>query len=95
MGDDGIEQREREMIGGLVRGRVEAVFRWGVIVDLGMSRPGLIDALYVENDDRYEAGDVVEAHLECFDEMKQEFILRPPSQTSIGDRLQAKGFDLD
>lgn len=89
-----IAEHERELIGEIVRGRVEAVFRWGVIVDLEMSHPGLIDALYIDNDDIYSAGDEVEAFLECFDEKKQEFILRPPHQQSLADRLRQKGFNV-
>ncbi|MFF4602818.1 hypothetical protein ACFY12_08715 [Streptomyces sp. NPDC001339] len=86
--------RERSLIGQLVRGRVLAVFRWGVIVDLGLSRVGLIDVLYIDDGDSYEVGDEIEGNLDYFDEQKDKFILRPPHQTSISERLRMNAFDV-
>jgi len=86
-----ISEQEQALIGLLVEGEVEAVFRWGVIVNLGMSRVGLIDALYVDDDDDYRVGDRVSAYLDCFDEKKNKFILRPPGQVSVADRLKDLG----
>jgi hypothetical protein len=70
------------------------VFTWGVIVDIGLSRPALIDALYVDDGDVYVVGKEVEANLEYFDEMKQQFLLRPDGQEPVAGRLRRKGFDV-
>jgi hypothetical protein len=94
MTDVQISAHELSLIGKLVEGRVEAVFRWGVIVDLGLSRVGLIDALYVDDDDKYEVDQHVACFLDEFDEKKNEFILRPPSQTPLIERLRQAGHDL-
>ncbi|MFF3511449.1 hypothetical protein [Streptomyces sp. NPDC002573] len=69
-------------------GRVEAVFRWGVIVDAGLSRVGLIDALYIDDEDHYEVGQSVSCYMDCFDEQKDKFILRPPHQVPLAERLR-------
>lgn len=82
-----ISEYEHGLIGKIIEGRVEAVFRWGVIVDLGLSRVGLIDALYIDDDDEYYAGQKVSGYMDCFDEKKNEFILRPPTQIPLADRL--------
>lgn len=87
-----LSAHERALIGKMVSGEVEAVFRWGIIVDLSLSRVGLIDALYIDNEDHYEVGDRVDCHLDCFDEAKEKFILRPPGQTSLAERL-GRGID--
>ncbi|MEV6867419.1 S1 RNA-binding domain-containing protein [Streptosporangium subroseum] len=89
-----LSEHERDLITNLVEGRVEAVFRWGVIVDLGLSRVGLIDALYIDDHDNYSVGDTVAAYLDAFDEQKQKFILRPPDQEPLSERLKRKGFDV-
>jgi len=89
MEDDNISAQERERIGSLVEGEVKAVFRWGVIVELGMSRVGLIDVLYIDDD--YQVGGRVSAYLDCFDDKKNKFILRPPGQVSVAERLKKLG----
>lgn len=86
--------QEAALIGDLIEGTVEAVFRWGVIVNLGLSRVGLIDALYIDDDDSYRVGDKVAGYLESFDDQKQKFIIRPLGQESLSDRLRKKGFDI-
>ena len=88
----GISEEERGLLGALVEGTVLAVFRWGVIVDLNMSHVGLIDALYVDDDDYYEVGDRVSGYLTHFDERMEKFWLRPPGQISVSERLRQKGF---
>jgi ribosomal protein S1 len=84
------EPRDQEMslAGQLIEGRVEAVFRWGVIVDANLSRPGLIDALYIDDGDDYKAGQNVSCYLDSFDEQKDKFILRPPGQIPLAERLR-------
>lgn len=85
---------EEALVGSLIEGTVEAVFRWGIIVDLGLSRVGLIDALYIDDDDSYEIGDQITGYLDSYDELKEKFIIRPPKQESLTDRLRRKGYDL-
>lgn len=82
---------EQRLIGEMVDGEIEAVFRWGVIVDLGLSHVGLIDALYVDDGDNYRVGDRVSGYLDCFDEQKEKFILRPPGQVPLAERLRRTG----
>lgn len=97
MGDDKraeISDAERALIGTLVTGTVEAVFRWGVIVDLGLSHVGFIDPLYVDEDSHYEVGQPVRAYLTTFDEQQAKFWLRPPGQMPVADRLRNKGHDV-
>lgn len=81
---------EQSLIGKTVEGRVEAVFRWGVIVDLGLSRVGLIDALYIDDGDKYEVGERVNCRLALFDEAKNKFILWSPGKIPIAVRLALK-----
>ncbi|MFF1739256.1 S1 RNA-binding domain-containing protein [Streptomyces mirabilis] len=83
-----LSEHEQRLIGEMVDGEVEAVFRWGIIVDLGLSRVGLIDALYIDDEDNYQVGDRVSGYLDCFDEQKEKFILRPPDQISLAERLR-------
>jgi transcriptional accessory protein Tex/SPT6 len=66
-----VSEAEMRLVGSIVEGEATAVFRWGVIVDLGLSRDGLIDVLYIDDDDNY-----------------QEFILRPPGQVPLAERLR-------
>jgi ribosomal protein S1 len=80
--------QEMSLVDQLIEGRVEAVFRWGVIVDVSLSRLGLIDALYIDDDDDYEVGQNVSCYLDSFDEQKDKFILRPPGQTPLAERLR-------
>ncbi|MBO1415404.1 hypothetical protein [Streptomyces sp. FH025] len=82
-----LSAHEQSLIGEMVDGEVEAVFRWGIIVDLGLSRVGLIDALYIDDEDSYEVGERVSCYLDCFDERKAKFILRPPGQIPLAERL--------
>lgn len=76
-GEPKIDETEIALLGGLVEGKVLAVFRWGVIVDLNLSHVGLIDALYVDDDDSYQIGDVVTGYLTHFDEHMEKFWIRP------------------
>lgn len=85
---------EVDRIGQLVSGRVLAVFRWGVILDLNLSRLGLVDAIYIDDGDLYVDGQHVEVYLDGFDEQKDKFIARPPGQVPLVERLRQKGFDL-
>jgi len=85
---------ERSLIGSLVEGTVAAVFRWGVVVELGLSHVGFIDALYVDDSDRYEVGDKVSVYLTRFDARQNKFWLLPPGQTPVSERLRQKGFDI-
>lgn len=87
-----ISKDEAALLGTLVEGTVIAVFRWGVIVDLGLSCVGLIDVLYIDDHDSYEVGDVVSAYLSSFSEGMEKFWLRPPGQVPISERLRQKGF---
>ena len=87
MTDHGVPEAEMSLVGSVVEGEATAVFRWGVIVDLGLSRDGLIDVLYID-DDNYQVGDRVSCHLDAFDEMKNKFILRPPGQVPLAERLR-------
>ena len=86
-----LSEHEQRLIGEMIDGEVEAVFRWGIIVDLGLSRVGLIDALYIDDEDNYQVGDRVSGYLDCFDEQKEKFILRPPDQISLAERLRRAG----
>ncbi|WP_215455624.1 hypothetical protein [Streptomyces sp. ATCC 21386] len=79
---------EAGLMGSIIEGEAIAVFRWGVIVDLGLSWVGLIDVLYIEDDDNYHVGDQVCCYLECFDEKKRKFILRPPGQVPVAEHLR-------
>jgi ribosomal protein S1 len=94
--DDNMQvgEAERALIGAIIEGTVAAVFRWGVIVELGLSHVGFIDALYVDDDDRYEVGDKISVYLTRFDARQNKFWLRPPGQTPVSERLQQKGFDV-
>ncbi len=85
---------ELGLIGDDVAGTVEAVFRWGVIVNLGLSKVGFIDALYVDNASDYQVGQKVTAILASYDSNKDKFLLRPHGQIPISDRLRAQGFDV-
>lgn len=82
------EDCRKPEFGKLVTGVVEAVFRWGVIVNLGLDHVGLIDVLYIEDDDEYVVGQDVTAYLDVFDEKKSKYILRPPGQTPLIERLK-------
>jgi hypothetical protein len=84
---------ELRLVGSLITGRVVAVFNWGIIVDIGLSHVGLIGALYIDDGDKYETEEEVVAYLESYDSMKEKYILRPPHQTSLAERLRNKGFD--
>ena len=88
------EPSELARIGAVVDGTVVAVFRWGIILDIGLSRVGLIDALYVDDGDRYAVGDTVKVILDDYDEQKDKFITRPPSQIPLADRLRARDSDI-
>ncbi|KRD40428.1 hypothetical protein ASE27_05925 [Oerskovia sp. Root918] len=79
---------EQRLIGSLMEGEVIAVFRWGIILNLGLSRVGLTDALYIDDGDHYQVGDRVRGYLDCFDEQKNKFIFRPPHQVSVTERLE-------
>ncbi|MEU6981294.1 MULTISPECIES: hypothetical protein [unclassified Streptomyces] len=89
---DDISESERKLIGSVTEGVIEAVFRWGVIVDLGLSRVGLIDALYIDEASHYLPGELVRCHLDDFDEMKGKFILRPMGQIPLMERLRDAGY---
>lgn len=93
--DDNMQvgEAERALIGTIVGGTVAAVFRWGVIVELGLSHVGFIDALYVDDNDHYGVGDKVSVYLTRFDARQNKFWLRPPGQTPVSERLRQKGFD--
>ncbi|SNX59444.1 hypothetical protein SAMN06272735_3120 [Streptomyces sp. TLI_55] len=56
-------------------------------MDLGLPRDGLVDVLYID-DDNYQVGDRVSCYLDCFDEMKNKFILRPSGQVPLAERLR-------
>ncbi|MEU5099020.1 hypothetical protein [Streptomyces sp. NPDC020996] len=88
MTDSEVNAVDLRLMGHLVEGEVVAVFRWGVIVDLRMSWVGLIDVLYIEDDDNCQVGDRVSCYLECFDKQKRKFILRPPGQVPLAERLR-------
>jgi ribosomal protein S1 len=88
MTDREVPEAEMRLVGSVVEGEATAVFRWGVIVDLGLSHVGLIDVLYIEDDDNYQVGDRVSCYLEHFDEQKRKFILRPPGQVPLAERLR-------
>ncbi|WP_406270833.1 hypothetical protein OH799_29540 [Nocardia sp. NBC_00881] len=90
----GISEAEQVLLGTLVEGTVEAVFRWGVIVDLGLSHVGFIDPLYIDDSERHEAGQRVRLYLTTFDEQQQKFWLRPAGQVPIAERLREKGHDV-
>lgn len=83
-----LSEHEQRLIGTLAEGEVIAVFRWGIILDLGLSRVGLTDALYIDDEDVYHVGDRVRGYLDCFDEQKNKFIFRPPHQVSVTERLE-------
>ncbi|MFI1569001.1 hypothetical protein ACH4ZX_39345 [Streptomyces sp. NPDC020490] len=87
MTDHEVPEAEMRLVGSVVEGEATAVFPWGVIMDLGLSRDGLIDVLYIY-DDNYQVGDRVSCYLDAFDEMKNKFILRPPGQIPLAERLR-------
>jgi hypothetical protein len=88
-----VTEAEQALIGSLVTGRVAAVFRWGVIVDLGLSHVGHIDPLYIDDDDHYEVDQEIRAYLtgSC----NYQFSLRPPGQVPIAERLRRKGYEVE
>ncbi|MFB7539370.1 hypothetical protein ACFC0N_05705 [Streptomyces zaomyceticus] len=94
MNDEVLNAEERDLIGQVVSGEILAIFRWGLIVDLGLSRVGLVDVLYIDGDEGYVTGGRVSGYLDVFDEQKEKFILRPVGQTSLAERLRMKGFDV-
>jgi hypothetical protein len=81
-----ITAHERSLIGSVVEGRVLAVFRWGVIVDLGLSHVGLIDALYIDDGDNYAVGEIVSGYLTEFNTRMEKFWIRPIGQVPISER---------
>ncbi|GGS63864.1 hypothetical protein AB0E75_24900 [Streptomyces griseoviridis] len=85
---------EKAVVGQTVEGAVEAVFRWGAIINLGLPHVGFVDALYIDDSDQYEVGRTLQVHVSSFDVRQNKFWLRPPGQTPVVDRLRAKGFDL-
>lgn len=89
--DNGISKEEAELVGTVVEGTVLAVFRWGVIVDLQLSHVGLIDVLYVDDDDHYSVGDRVSGHLTDYNELMGQFWLRPLGQVPVSERIRKKG----
>ncbi|WP_055524436.1 hypothetical protein [Streptomyces graminilatus] len=86
-----VTEAETGLMGSIVEGEAIAVFRWGVIVDLGLSWVAILDVLYIEDGDSYQVGDRVSCYLDCFDEQKRKFILRPPGQVPIAERLRRRG----
>lgn len=88
-----MSSEDEALVGTLLRGTVTAVFPWGIVVDLGDSRVGLIDVLYVDDDDVYQVGQEVSAYLTDINE-KGEYRLRPPHQVPVVDRLRAAGHDV-
>nr|BFE77267.1 hypothetical protein GCM10020092_105680 [Actinoplanes digitatis] len=58
-----------------------------------LSRVGLIDVLYVDDDDDYQVGQQVSAYLTVINQ-KREYRLRPPGQVPVVDRLRAAGLDV-
>jgi ribosomal protein S1 len=83
------------LVGSLVEGTVEAVFRWGIIVDLGFPSRGFIDPLYIDDDDPYEVGQRVRAYVVSVDaDAQRKLRLRPPGQTPVADRLRQQGHDV-
>jgi hypothetical protein len=86
--------QELDLVGTDVAGTVDAVFRWGVIVDLGLSRVGFIDVLYIDEIGDYQVGQNVVATLASYDPNKDKFLLRPHGQIPISDRLRAQGFNV-
>ncbi|MDQ0933316.1 hypothetical protein [Streptomyces turgidiscabies] len=85
-----MSEAEMGLMGSIIEGDAIAVFNWGVIVDLGLSCVGLIDVLYIDDDDNYQVGDRVACYLECFDKQKRKFILRPPGQVPLAERLRRR-----
>ena len=83
-------RRRLDPVGQLVDGIIEAVFPWGVIVDLNADLLGLIDVLYIDNHGDFVVGHAATAHLDGLDERKRRHILRPQGQIRVGDRLDAK-----
>jgi hypothetical protein len=88
------EGPDLSIVGATVEAKVIAVFHWGVILDLGLSKMGLIDALYIDDGDEYAVGEAAMVVLDDFDEQKDKFIARPPTQIPLVDRLRAKGHDV-
>jgi hypothetical protein len=84
---------DRALIGTLMQGTVLRVFPWGIVVDLGLGRVGLIDVLYIDDDDEYAVGQAVSGYLTDIND-KLEHRLRPPHQTPVIDRLRAAGHDI-
>lgn len=84
---------DEALVDTLMQGTVTAVVPWGIVVDLGDSRIGLIDVLYVDDDDVYEPGQQVTAYLTGINQ-KKEYRLRPPQQVPVVDRLRAAGHDV-
>ena len=82
------EGRSLPEFGSLVTGTVEAVFGWGIIVDIGLDSVGLIDVLYIAPDASYVVGDELTVYLDTYDTMKKKFILRPPDQVPLSERLK-------
>lgn len=89
-----ISDEERNLIGSVAVGEILEIFHWGIIVDLELSKVGFIDVLYIDGDEGYVVGGLVTGHLDDFDERKGKFILRPIGQTSLAERLRARGFDV-
>ena len=94
MSNPSSEGLDLSIVGTTVEAQVVAVFHWGIILDLGVSKVGLIDALYIDDGDEYVVGESVTVVIDEFDEMKDKFIARPPVQIPLVDRLRAKGHDI-
>jgi hypothetical protein len=88
------EPAELALIGTVRTGRVIAVFRWGVIVDLGLSRLGFVDPLYIDDGDVYTVGQTVEGELSSLEDGGQKFWVRPLDQIPLGDRYRSRRQDL-
>jgi ribosomal protein S1 len=78
----------------LVEGVVTDVVPFGVVVDLGADHRGFIDPLYIDDDDHYRVGERVANHLIIFDTRKRCYLLRPPHQIPVIERLRRRGHDV-
>jgi ribosomal protein S1 len=79
-------------MGALVVGTVAAVYRFGVLVDLGLDHMGFIDPIFI-GDDVYEEGDHIEAYVVGFRAENRQYELRPKGMMSLPEWLRQRSKD--
>ena len=82
----------QDLMGALVAGTVAAVYKFGVLVDLGLDYVGFIDPVFI-GDDVYEEGERVEAYVVGFRAENRQYELRPKGVISLPEWLRQRSAD--